>query len=411
MMNLVIVAGKILISLFIMLFIVTIHELGHYFAARLLNVKVKEFAVGIGSFRFMPRYIDSNGTIWRLGLFPIGGYVMMAGENESTIPEEEGALLGIKFIDTIQNYFYSFLEVILDNEEIPNEKIKGRYFSECTQLNKVFFALAGPISNFLLSIAILSFAYTGIGRRQFNYEIKENVESLRKGDLLVRVNNVVPISEGHVSYLIEKDSNVIEIIRPISDESLKMSDSLKMPTNSEVPNQLELSDAFKNSTSEVASLLVKSSLPFQIKNTNTYSSVKLSLIDSVLYAIYDTYTHIFIILSKIKDVLLKLKFNGVASIIKIGYDKLSSDMYTILFWTCTLSISLGVFNLLIIPPLDGGVALLAIVEMIFGKNERFESFFQNVATLVVIFLLVVTIKDIRKVASEKTDEIQDGRTQ
>ena len=64
--------------------LVTIHELGHFYVARLCGVKVLRFCVGIGV-PFWSR-TDKHGTEWGIAPFPLGGYVKMLGE----YPEEAG---------------------------------------------------------------------------------------------------------------------------------------------------------------------------------------------------------------------------------------------------------------------------------------------------------------------------------
>src|SRR3954465_12583735 len=56
---------------------ILIHELGHYWAARYFDVKVEAFSFGFG-----PRLFGfkRGETDYRFSLFPIGGYVKMAGE-------------------------------------------------------------------------------------------------------------------------------------------------------------------------------------------------------------------------------------------------------------------------------------------------------------------------------------------
>lgn len=49
------------------------HELGHHLAARALGIPVRRFAVGFGP--ALARRTDRRGTEWRLGAFPLGGYV------------------------------------------------------------------------------------------------------------------------------------------------------------------------------------------------------------------------------------------------------------------------------------------------------------------------------------------------
>jgi regulator of sigma E protease len=60
------------------------HELGHFVAARLLNVEVEEFGIG-----FPPRLVklfEYKGTIYSLNALPLGGFVRPKGENDPSIP-------------------------------------------------------------------------------------------------------------------------------------------------------------------------------------------------------------------------------------------------------------------------------------------------------------------------------------
>jgi regulator of sigma E protease len=69
--------------------IILVHELGHFFAARLSNIRIEEFGLG-----FPPRALklaERNGTIYSLNWIPLGGFVRPAGEDDPTIP---GGLAG-----------------------------------------------------------------------------------------------------------------------------------------------------------------------------------------------------------------------------------------------------------------------------------------------------------------------------
>ena len=61
--------------------IILIHEIGHFAAARLFHIRVMEFSVFMGPKLFSVRRKD---TTWSLRLIPFGGYVKMAGEEESS---------------------------------------------------------------------------------------------------------------------------------------------------------------------------------------------------------------------------------------------------------------------------------------------------------------------------------------
>ncbi len=61
--------------------LIVVHELGHYWVARLCNVKVLRFSVGFGKPLFIYR-AGADQTEWVLSAFPLGGYVKMLDENE-----------------------------------------------------------------------------------------------------------------------------------------------------------------------------------------------------------------------------------------------------------------------------------------------------------------------------------------
>jgi regulator of sigma E protease len=68
------------IALAILLLMVTIHELGHYIAGRILNFKINEFAVGFGKVLFQKT--NKRGEKISLRLFPLGGFCAFEGEGD-----------------------------------------------------------------------------------------------------------------------------------------------------------------------------------------------------------------------------------------------------------------------------------------------------------------------------------------
>jgi len=72
--------------IFLLGFLVLIHEGGHFLVARLCKVKVNEFAIGFG-----PTIWKRQGkeTKYAIRLIPLGGFVSMEGEEEHS--EEEGS--------------------------------------------------------------------------------------------------------------------------------------------------------------------------------------------------------------------------------------------------------------------------------------------------------------------------------
>ena len=71
----------VLIAILFFELIILVHEGGHYFAARLMKIKVNEFSVGMG-----PKIIqrERNGTKFSLRWILFGGYCQMEGEGEDS---------------------------------------------------------------------------------------------------------------------------------------------------------------------------------------------------------------------------------------------------------------------------------------------------------------------------------------
>jgi len=129
-------ASWVLPFLFVMMTIVTIHELGHFWAARAFNVAIDRFSIGFGRAIFSRR--DKAGVEWRIGWIPFGGYVQFAGDdNAASIPDEKS------------------LEVL--REEIIAKQGQGavtNYLAFKPVWQRAIVAAAGPIANFILAIVL-----------------------------------------------------------------------------------------------------------------------------------------------------------------------------------------------------------------------------------------------------------------
>jgi regulator of sigma E protease len=73
----------------LLIVLVVIHELGHYFAAKAFGVKVLEFGIG-----FPPRawtFMRRGDTQYTLNWLPLGGFVRLLGEEDPTDPRSLAA--------------------------------------------------------------------------------------------------------------------------------------------------------------------------------------------------------------------------------------------------------------------------------------------------------------------------------
>jgi regulator of sigma E protease len=119
--------------LFLLAFCITIHELGHFLAAKLFGIPVEKFSIGYGP----PLIRKQIGeTDFRIAYFPLGGYVKMAGDDEGNI---SGAATAEP--DTGQPGFYD----------------KPAY-------KRILVIFAGPLFNIAsaLLVLIITFAFFGL---------------------------------------------------------------------------------------------------------------------------------------------------------------------------------------------------------------------------------------------------------
>ncbi len=109
--------------------LVFVHELGHYLVGRWFGIKADAFSIGFG--REIWGRTDKNGTRWKLGWLPLGGYVKFAGDmTPAGQPSADWLALA------------------------PDER--ARTFQAKPLWQRAIVVAAGPITNFLVAILILA---------------------------------------------------------------------------------------------------------------------------------------------------------------------------------------------------------------------------------------------------------------
>jgi regulator of sigma E protease len=115
--------------------LVFFHELGHYLVARLFGIPAETFSIGFG--HELVGWTDRQGTRWKVGWLPLGGYVKFVGDMS---PASEPAEL----------------------EAIPAD-LRDRAFQVRPVWQRFLVVLAGPAANFLLAIIIFATFFSLIG--------------------------------------------------------------------------------------------------------------------------------------------------------------------------------------------------------------------------------------------------------
>ena len=72
--------------------LVTVHEAGHFAAAKFCKVKVQRFSIGFG--KVLIKHTGRDGCEYAVSAIPLGGYVKMRGENDHRVTREEGSFRG-----------------------------------------------------------------------------------------------------------------------------------------------------------------------------------------------------------------------------------------------------------------------------------------------------------------------------
>ncbi len=71
----------ILLAIVILLFMVLVHEFGHYIVGKILKFKINEFSIGFG-FPIFSKTNKKTGEKFSLRIFPLGGYCAFDGEDD-----------------------------------------------------------------------------------------------------------------------------------------------------------------------------------------------------------------------------------------------------------------------------------------------------------------------------------------
>ncbi len=73
-------AGYVIAALLCLMFMIVVHEFGHYIAGKIFKFKINEFAIGFGPALFKIKN-KRNGEIFSVRLLPLGGFCAFAGED------------------------------------------------------------------------------------------------------------------------------------------------------------------------------------------------------------------------------------------------------------------------------------------------------------------------------------------
>jgi len=351
--------GAFLVVLSIVVFI---HELGHFLVARWCRVKVSEFSIGFG--REIAGFNDRYGTRWRINWLPLGGYV--------------------KFFDDLDGASIPDAKAL---ERMTPEEREGSFHAK-PLWQKAAVIVAGPMANFLLAIAVLAGIFMTVGIAITLPKVDEVVAGgaadragLRSGDLITAIDGVK----------IETFTDLQRIVSGSPDIPLKVDVSRggQTFTVTVTPQRTETPDGFGGKM-RVGMLGVK-------RNTSAveWSYKKFGPIDAVGEAVNECIFFVSRNLSYLRDVIFGKEkvdqLRGPIGIAEVVGKTTEHGLLPIIHLLAILSLSIGLFNLFPIPPLDGGHLMFYAYEAIRGRpmNNAAQGVGFRIGLVMILMLAVV----------------------
>lgn len=339
-----------LLAVFLFGILIAIHEFGHFAFAKIFDVKVNEFSLGMG-----PKLISKKfgETAYSLRLFPIGGFVSMEGEDE--------------------------------------ESADDRAFNKKAAWKRFIIVAAGAILNLILGVIVVGICLSAsdlVGTRtvhSFFPEATSEQSGLEVGDEIIEINgtnvysykgiafNLVRDSDDKVDITVRRDGEKVELkgvqFKQYEFEGRQYVEQDFIIVGEEPNVKNVVSNAFLDSASIV-------------------QMVRLSLVDMVTgkYGLKDISGPVGTVTAIAESTAAPEAF--------------SDKILTALTFLSIITINVGVFNLLPFPALDGGRLFFIVVEMIRRKPipAKKEGLVHTIGMAILLaFMAVVMISDIIKV--------------
>lgn len=340
------------VTVFVFGLLIFIHEFGHYIVARAFKVGVIEFSLGMG-----PKIKTWKGKYndFTLRALPIGGFVNMVGEYDEEIPEEH-------------------------QYKIP--------LNERAVWKRMLIVIAGPFMNILLAFIVMLGVVCGseaIGSTVVGGFIEGSVSNesgLQINDEIIRVNGKKIHCYSDLSYKIVSDG-----IEPIDIVVIRDGEEILLE---DVKFEIENTDGIN-----------LGKMDFQVyrkeKNFKNVMSESFWQSYSTVYMTVDSLVDTFTGRYSIDAVGGPVAVGGEVNEVIEQSNSFKEGLLKIATLLVMISVSLGIFNLLPIPVLDGGRLLFYIIEAIRRKpmNPKYEQMISAIFTVLLLGLMfIVLLKDI-----------------
>ena len=346
---------SILFAILLFSFLIFIHELGHFVAAKLSGVQVNEFSMFMGPAIWKKQIGE---TLYAVRCFPIGGYCAMEGEDTDT-----------------------------DNP---------RSFQKAAWWKRFIILVAGAAMNFIvgvLIVAVVLFWQPRYATTQLTYvedwSYVGGEQGLQAGDTIVEFNGnkirvyqdftlaTMLLPDGNYDIVVERDGNLVTL------ENVPMIRQLAQYEDGTQAMLYGISFGVADTTAD--------SVPGRIWPTT------MNYVKSVIVSLKMLFTG----QAGIQDVGGPVKIVQMMSEVAEASGSTEYAIMNLLDFGAMIAINLAVMNLLPFPALDGGrvvgLLLTTSVEAITRKkiNPKIEGYIHGAGMILLLVLMgVIMLKDI-----------------
>lgn len=318
------------------------HEFGHFIVARLVRIKVLEFAIGFGKELF--GWQKEGGTRYTLRLFPLGGFCRLFGED-------------------------------------PEEALKKGSFQEKPLISRLAVISAGSFMNFFLAVVLFPLVYfffLGVPQTKTTQigevfpQSRAFEAGLQPGDVIVAIDGLKMKNWNDVIYHINANPGR-QITLLIQRDNAELSIPV-VPAEEAGKGLIGIAPVYKKYV-----FFPSIALGF----TYTWFFIKL----------------IFISLYQMVTGAIPADIAGPVGIIAVVAEVTKTGLSNLFYLAAVISINLGIINLLPIPALDGSRILFLLVEGIRGKpiDPKKEGFIHFIGfTLLIILMILIAFQDITR---------------
>jgi regulator of sigma E protease len=426
---------------FVLGFMILIHEFGHYAVAKWLGVRVEQFAIGFGKRLIGFRRGDTD---YRINAIPLGGYVKMSGEN----PMDE-------------------------RTDDPRE------FLNHSRWHRFLIAIAGPVMNIMLAVVLLTAVYMVHYEYPIYLHRAAVIQGVRKdspaaragiqaGDRIVKIDGIdnptweevqprvwlspnqtlavtvqrgdqilektlvpraVTKSEvGSAGWFPEEPVVITHLERdlPAAKAGMKEDDRILTINGQPVPSIESLIESLQQTKDQPVDLTVlrgDQTLTFHLKpvlaptedpkehryrlgfvHKDVTEVTQLSFPAALKLSLEQNRKYSVMILELAKKMAQrKISLRAISGPIGIaqdaGYAAQQEGWTPLMELTAGISLNLGIFNLLPIPILDGGVILFLLIEGLMRRDISLtikERVYQAAFVFLVLFAAMVIYNDLLK---------------